>query len=98
MTHQGGSQMKRSAWLAGVSLVLALGPAAATAAADPLDVRVGGGQLRISETEPLGAPNNFGGPNNVQITLSGGTYTINDSAGVVASGTRCVNVPGSLTS
>lgn len=89
--------MKRTAWLAGVGLVLALGPGAATAAADPLDVRVGGGQLRVSETEPVGAPSNFGGNNDVSISFANGIYTVTDSAGVVASGTRCANVVGSVT-
>ena len=48
--------MRRRTWLTGVGLMLALGPGASSAMADPSNVRVGAGQLLISESEPVGAP------------------------------------------
>jgi Ca2+-binding RTX toxin-like protein len=85
--------MRRTMWLAGAGLVLALGPGAAVASADPVEVRVGAGQLRISELEPPMAPNNYGTANDVTVTLNGSTYTVASPNGATASGTRCVQRP-----
>jgi hypothetical protein len=45
--------MRRRTWLTGVGLLLALGPGASSAMANSSDVRVGAGQLLISEFEPV---------------------------------------------
>ncbi len=78
--------MRRRTWLTGVGLVLALGPGASSAMADPSNVRVGAGQLLISESEPAGAPAGYGFANNVSVTKSGNTFTVSDEAGVFPGG------------
>jgi Ca2+-binding RTX toxin-like protein len=72
--------MRRKSWLAGASLVLALGPGAGTALAAPSDVRVGQSQLLISEVTPV-APA-VQGPNDITVTRSGNFFTVRDTAGV----------------
>jgi Ca2+-binding RTX toxin-like protein len=84
--------MRRTTWLAGVGLVLALGPGAATAMADPTDVSIGAGQLRLAEVQPPLTGNDFGGDNNVSVSFAGGTYTVTDAAGAVTTSARCVQV------
>jgi Ca2+-binding RTX toxin-like protein len=74
--------MRRRTWLTGVGLVLALGPGASSAMADPSDVRRSTTQLLISEFEPV--PPATEGPNAITVSQSGGSYTIVDTAGAVA--------------
>src|SRR5215210_3942269 len=83
--REGIGTMRRKSWLAGASLVLALGPGAGTALADPSEVRVGGGQLLISEREPV-PPDTTEDANDISVTVSGATYTVTDTSGAFATG------------
>ena len=59
-----------------------------------VDVRVGAGQLLISEFEPV-APDTTEDGNNVAVTRSGGTFTITDTSQGAVAGGGCTQVPTS---
>src|SRR5215210_2929106 len=87
--------MRRWSWLVAASVLLALGPGAASAMAGSSDVRRSNTQLLISEFEPV--PPATEGPNNVSISFGSGTLTITDTAGAVASGSCTQGDPNTVT-
>jgi Ca2+-binding RTX toxin-like protein len=83
--------MRRRTWLTGVGLLLALGPGASSAMANSSDVRVGAGQLLISEFEPV-APDVTEDANDVRVTRAGGTFTVTDTSQGAIAGGGCLQV------